>query len=116
MTVSSQKTPGLTLAGDWSVAGIADQWAQVSNYLSRMKQQISPAASEATDQPLLLDMSGIETLDACGCQLLAIFVRDMQEIGIATSLSAMPEPIRCIINTLGFTHYFQCPEADEAGQ
>ncbi|ACM22032.1 hypothetical protein Geob_3693 [Geotalea daltonii FRC-32] len=105
MTVSLQKPLTLSLHGDWSVAGIAGQWALVSAYLAGLKND-NEGADEASRR-ILISMEGIDALDACGCQLMAIFVRDVRKIGIEPCLTAVPDNLHGIISALGFTHHFQ---------
>lgn len=91
----------ITLGSDWTVAGIAAQWSQVSACLAELRAGGTDAGST-----LFISMAATESLDACGCQLLAVFVRTLKGIGIDAYLVQVPETLRSTIDILGFSHHF----------
>lgn len=100
----------ITLGSDWSVAGITDRWAQVSILLADLKTKTDRAGNK-----LLISLHNMECLDACGCQLLALFVRDLKKLDIEPCLVQVPEGLRNTIDTLGFAQYFHIADL-QAGE
>ncbi|WP_224985073.1 STAS domain-containing protein [Geomonas agri] len=49
-----------------------------------------------------IDLSRVDDIDACGCQLLALFLENLKRRGTTPVLAAAPAAVRDRINTLGF--------------
>ncbi|MBJ6800991.1 STAS domain-containing protein [Geomonas propionica] len=56
------------------------------------------------EQPLqeTIDLSRVDDIDACGCQLLALFLESMKTRGATPILAAAPAALRERIDALGF--------------
>lgn len=94
------------LAGDWSMDGVTKQMPQ-------LVEQLASLSGICTDEKLPtnahhdqseVDLTRIEKLDACGCQLLAVFLRALQLGGIKPLLNDMPDDIKEKIQFLGFAN------------
>lgn len=70
---------GLALKGDFSITGVSGQLPLLAEYLTRMAE-MAPGRL-GTVPPYEIDMTNIQTLDGCGCQLLAIFFRHLRRSG-----------------------------------
>lgn len=89
----------LTLRGDFSIEGVSEQWPGLLQLLS----EADAAHHEQADQtPPTIDLTQIETLDACGCQLLALFLRRLKEQGVAAPHLNLSQYCREQIELLGF--------------
>jgi anti-anti-sigma regulatory factor len=51
----------------------------------------------------MVDLSGVTEIDACGCQLLALFLEHLKEHGIALEPCCIPPELEDTISLLGFT-------------
>jgi anti-anti-sigma regulatory factor len=98
----------LSLAGDWSIGGVADQLPVLTHTLASLLQSQDPKkkhASEAQSNPEI-DLAKVTALDACGCQLLVCFHRTLQQYGISLRLSNIPDGFMTKIRQLGFGRDF----------
>lgn len=98
----------LSLAGDWTVRGVAEQFPLLTLYLSRLPVAAPTGAGQTSPTHRLteLDLAGVTALDACGCQLLAQFSRTLQLQGGAPRISNVPEPFVATVQLLGFYQEF----------
>jgi len=101
----SEKTK-ICLAGDWSMDGVTKQIPRLVEQLAsfsgiRTDEQLPPNAHQDQSE---VDLTRIEKLDACGCQLLAVFLHTLQLGGIKPLLNNMPDDIKEKIQFLGFAN------------
>ncbi|WP_243372861.1 hypothetical protein [Geotalea sp. SG265] len=106
MTLPPQKPRSLVLDGDWSVAGVARQLPLIMAYLAGLRTELSSDGGVAAGR-LAIVLEGVETLDACGCQLLALLACQVLNMGWEPSIVAVPANLQEIIDTFGFSHYFR---------
>lgn len=99
----------ISLEGDWSMTGVAGQAPLLMQRLARIT-----AADEKPASPEL-HLGGITKLDACGCQLLASFVRALRQHGIFPLCAGLPEEYREKIRLLGFAAELDAPSGLPGG-
>ena len=106
MSENSTEALRLSLAGDWTVSGVAEQFPLLTLYLSRIQEAVPTGAGQTSPHLPELDLAGVTALDACGCQLLAQFSRILQLQGGAPRISNVPEPFVATVQLLGFCQEF----------
>lgn len=86
-----------TLEGEWSMDKAADLRQQLTVKLRQLL--------EATPRPdrVEVDLDGVSDLDACGCQLLLVFLENLKRQGIAAVPLGIPQQIIAKIELLGFS-------------
>jgi anti-anti-sigma regulatory factor len=97
----------VTLLGDWGTAEALerlDQLAGESDLL--LKAEPRPAG-------VTIDLAGITSLDACGCQLLAVFLGNLKRHGVAPELCGTSPELREQIRFLGFLEALGLAEVPE---
>lgn len=89
----------ISLAGDLSMNGVTEQFPLLSQHLVR-----SGEVATSPELRLLheIDLSRVQTIDACGCQLLVAFVRNLRKRGADVSMHHVTDECREIIRSLGF--------------
>jgi len=94
----------ITLSGDWSMNGVNHQIQNlvevletISNSLSNPERQ--PSAAEIESKVV---MTGIDELDASGCQLLTLFVQLLKQKGVMPLFTDIPDAIKEKIQVFGF--------------
>lgn len=92
------------LDGDWSMSGVAERFPLLAKHLSLLSDAFS-AKNESTCLPEI-DLAGLNELDACGCQLLALFIRSLRQFGITPRVTNIPDSFRTKIRFLGFDREF----------
>lgn len=107
----------IRLEGDWSMSGVADQFPRLAELLaspplSRPDRDIRGDASWNRPE---IDMTGIESLDACGCQLLTAFLHNLKLTGVTPLLTGISATIGEKIRLLGFDRLFAA-NADFIGE
>lgn len=98
----------LYLEGDWSMSGVAECFPLLVKHLSALSDSQSCEGLKKCDSIGLaeIDLAGINALDACGCQLLSLFVRDLGQCGLTPIITNIPETFRKKIHLLGFDREF----------
>ena len=96
----------ICLDGDWSMSGVAERFQTVAKQISLwsnspISQASQQSAAHVTPE---IDLAGIAELDASGCQLLAMFIRNLRENGITPMLTNIPDIFMAKIHFLGFGH------------
>lgn len=90
----------ICLDGDWSMTGVADKFPALYTFLVHL---LNPQARPSNITPEI-DLAGVTDFDACGCQLLALFVRSLRQNGIRVQLSNLSDSFKSKIHYLGFDH------------
>lgn len=90
----------ISLNGDLSMIGVTEQFPLLAQYLAGTAADVTP--SSAQHSPHEIDLTGIQALDACGCQLLVAFVRNLRKRGAVACSFKLTDDCRDIIHTLGF--------------
>lgn len=90
----------IALDGDLSMVGIKEGF----QILERHVVSRAEVAAEGGGQnvPLEIDLTGVKELDACGCQLLAVFLNNLRRHGAAVCSVKLNEACRMKIHNLGF--------------
>lgn len=98
----------LSLTGDWTISGVAEQFSLLTQHLAHLSDPQSPVELQtcAVHGLTEMDLAGITALDACGCQLLAQFSRALQRYGISPCICNIPDVFIAKIRLLGFDREF----------
>lgn len=86
----------LSFSGDWSIAEVSGRLPQLNEWLSTIKVQ-----SGAGPIPEI-DLSGVDSLDVCGCQLIAAFLATLNQQGFPPVVHTVPDHLKDKIHRLGF--------------
>ncbi len=100
MTKKKSPLATITLSGDYSIAGVSDQLPILQQQIKDTTEERQKAGNKVP--PCHIDLSGLQALDACGCQLLAIFLHKLREGGLAEFSFTMDEFQREQIHLFGF--------------
>jgi len=96
------------LDGELSMRTVAGKYPVLANFYTRLLE--ADASGEQQDisgrGAREIDLTGITDIDACGCQLLVLFLRSLEENHLATQLTNVPGTIRTKIHFLGFDSEF----------
>ena len=90
----------LVLEGDYSIAGVSEQIPMLLGTLTENGNTMASAVGGGL--PCTINTQGIQALDACGCQLLAILVSTLRKQGIRTFSFDLADDHRKQIQLLGF--------------
>lgn len=90
----------IALNGDMSMMGVTEQFPFLAQYLAGSAE--AAAASPGQQHLHEIDLAGVQALDACGCQLLVAFVRNLRQMGGGVASLKMTDDCREIIHALGF--------------
>ena len=96
MSDTSRDPLRISLEGDWSMGGVPRQYALIGQRIEQMR------GGDDRPQGCELDLAGITELDACGCQLLASFARQLRGAGVPARCSGLSEAFDRKIRLLGF--------------
>lgn len=86
--------------GDLSMVGVKEQFSLLAQYAGRMAETVSAGFEQCTLHEI--DLTGVQALDACGCQLLATFLRILKKCGIEACSLKLSDTYREKIHSLGF--------------
>lgn len=93
----------ITLSGDWSMNGVADQMPYLLEQLALFPELSSSQEKQpgvVQGQPKII--IEIDELDASGCQLLTLFVLMMERKGFMPLLTNLTDAVKEKIQYLGF--------------
>ncbi len=90
----------LILNGDFSIAGVNDQLPLLIENLARLAEAAPDCFNTA--QPYEVDLSEIQALDSCGCQLLATLFRNLRQRGAGKFSLKLSQEHRQKIHLFGF--------------
>ena len=108
MLKKTAKAKRVCLDGDWSMSGVAERFsflAKQLNTLAEPQPSEELQSCEASGLPEI-DLSGINALDACGCQPLALFISNLRRCGKTPRITNIPDTFRSKIHLLGFDREF----------
>lgn len=94
----------IALNGDLSMVGVTGQYPLLAQYLAGSPADIATASDHHA--PFEIDLTGVDALDACGCQLLVAFVHNLKKRGAGACSFKMTVACRDIIHSLGFDDEF----------
>ena len=80
------------------MGGVAQQFPHL---IQRVVQLAAAPENRSTPE---LDLAGLTELDACGCQLLASFVRTLRQQGFIPFCKGISDDLHAKIRFLGFEH------------
>lgn len=103
MSAATTATIAITLDGDWSMTGVATQLQPLAEHLAALSHHAPGGRPGPSGQPLI-SLAGIDAIDACGLQLLTVFIRHLRQLGFAPTLTNVDHDFRLTVQTLGFAH------------
>ncbi|WP_136526155.1 STAS domain-containing protein [Geomonas ferrireducens] len=90
----------ITLDGDCTMERVADLHALLAERCAALTGTPPSAAG------VRVDLAQVTGIDACGCQLLALFLEQLRRLGIAACADGAGAEIRERIELLGFCTLF----------
>lgn len=90
----------IALNGDLSMIGVTEQFPRMAQYVAGAADAVT--AGTAVHPPIEIDLTGVNALDACGCQLLVAFVRNIRKQWGRVPCLRLSDDCRGTIRTLGF--------------
>lgn len=107
----------IRLEGDWSMNGVADQFSRLAVLLASLsvcRPDRERQADASRNRPEI-DMTGVNLLDACGCQLLTTFLHSLKKRGVTPLVTGISATFSKKIHLLGFDRLLTA-NADVAGE
>jgi anti-anti-sigma regulatory factor len=100
MQVDTAAPTRVTLDGEWTMNGAAERLELLAGQLAMLL--------EADPRPTRVDLelAGVANIDACGCQLLAVFLENLKLHGITPEPCGIAPEVREQITLLGFADAF----------
>ncbi|HJV35007.1 STAS domain-containing protein [Geomonas sp.] len=98
------------LEGDWVLENVDRHRKQLADALAQLLQSPQPECQ------VELDLARMTDIDACGCQLLALFLMGLGRQGVTPRLQDMPGELREKLVLLGYDDVLAGgePTGDEA--
>ena len=90
----------ITLTGDLSMGGVKEQYRLLEQYAISHAEAVTAGREQHT--PVEIDLTGVQELDACGCQLLAVFLDNFRQRGAEVCSFKLNDAHRMKIHNLGF--------------
>jgi ABC-type transporter Mla MlaB component len=90
----------LILNGDFSITGVNEQLSILAQHLAGVAEVVPGAINRHL--PYEVDLSGVQVLDTCGCQLLAVILRSLRQRGVGRFSLKLSDDDRDKIHSLGF--------------
>ena len=108
MLMKTTEVSRLCLDGDWSMSGVSERFPLLAKHLSLLSDSLPGQEFQGDESNSLpeIDLAGLNALDACGCQLLALFIRNLRRYGLAPRVTNIPDTFRAKIHFLGFDREF----------
>jgi len=91
---------GTRLEGEWVTSEVAELLRPLAGEFDLL------LAGDPRPSRFAIDMARITSLDACGCQLLAVFLGNLKRIGVTPQLGDISSEISEQISLLGFDELF----------
>jgi len=106
MSTETGEIVKIHLDGDWSMSGVAAQFPSLAECFSGLMNSAAAAGQQKSlsDAVPEIDLAGVTNFDACGCQLLAFFVRTLRQNGFGAQVINIPDTFRSKIHFLGFDY------------
>jgi len=103
---SSTNAPAqVLLHGEWTMTQAAERLELLTAELARqLKAKPKPMRA-------VIDLTGVSELDACGCQLLAVFLENLKKHDIVPSPCGSTPEIEATIRLLGFAEALTTDQA-----
>ena len=95
----------ITLDGVWST----ERAVEIQGFLNGRLAVL--AETEPGLDRTQIDLSGLSDLDACGCQLLVVFMENLRRRGISPIPSGLDRQTTDKITLLGFSGAFTCQQS-----
>ena len=102
LTIPHNLMKKLSLAGDFSIAGVNDQLPVLLEQLAGI-EPIDPEKADQAD-PYEIDLSGVLNLDTCGCQLLATLFQHLKQRGVRKYSLKLSDDYRQKIHLFGYAN------------
>ena len=97
---SSTPTRGIRLPGEWVTSEAVEHFRLLTGEFDLLlERDPRPCRIE-------IDVTGVTSLDACGCQLLAVFLGNLKRCGILPETFGVHPEIADQIRLLGFADRF----------
>lgn len=90
----------IALDGDLTMVGVIEQFQLLKQYVDSHVDAIAACRDQCL--PIEIDLTGVQELDACGCQLLAVFIRNLRLRGATEFSFKLSDAERTKIHNLGF--------------
>ncbi len=90
----------LILKGDFSISGVNEQLPLLAEHLARVSDVAPGNVNRDCQQEI--DLTEVQALDACGCQLLAALLRNLRARGVEATSFKISDEYREKIHLLGF--------------
>lgn len=90
----------IALNGDLSMMGVTEQFPLLAQYLAGPAEAVTAGYDPCLAHEI--DLTGVHVLDACGCQLLVAFIRNIRQRGAGEFSFKMTDDCRDVIHNLGF--------------
>ena len=100
MPENSASPCSITLEGEWFMDKAADLLELLADKLAHLLEA-NPGLAKVE-----IDMAGVVDLDACGCQLLVVFLENVRRHGITPLPCCMQPQVMDKIERLGFAEAF----------
>lgn len=90
----------IALDGDLSMVGVKECYQILEQHV--VSRTEVAAADRDQNMPFEIDLTGVKELDACGCQLLAVFLNSLRQRGATVCSFKLNDAYRMKIHNLGF--------------
>lgn len=90
----------ISLRGDYSITGVREQIPLLAQHLARAAEIKPDALGQGHRHEI--DLTEVQALDTCGCQLLATLLRNLREQGMEAPVFKISDTHREKIHLLGF--------------
>lgn len=90
----------ISLRGDYSITGVKEQIPLLAQHLARVAE-ITPETL-GRERRHEIDLTEVQALDTCGCQLLATLLRNLRQQGMEAPVVKISDSYRERIHLLGF--------------
>ena len=101
MNENTATTRTISLNGDWSIANVGAQLQPLANQLAGLR------AAGANVRQVEVNLADIETIDASGMQLIALFLRHVRMAGVEPVFVNPTHEFLASISLLGFEADFE---------
>ena len=107
MHVEPPPPASIMLHGEWTISRAAERLKLLAGEFAQLFEACPRHAR------VEINMAGVASVDACGCQLLVVFLENLRRQGIASEPSYIPPEIMEQICLLGFGDAFVASVAPE---